>query len=473
MAREDKGKFLGLLNSKYITEGNYDKTFAGSTLIPSKLKVGATEEDPYGFVIDAIDIDWGGLSMRSVTSEKKTDQSGKALTPTLSIVTHVSYDSAQNAKEDKGIISTGYALAKISESFENIIDVIGKNDETEGSIRNRIAANEKAINTLTGGDTSTINNIMGKITRIEQELTENPNVDKWVTWVDSLKAFEKGTNVKEYIDTNLTSYLDRAYDHSNQKLIDAKDYTTTEINKLNSSFTQNGSHINATIKQTNGKITEFTITESNFDYEHIAGEAGKTLKATLDDRDKVVTSSLNDLNGRIKNIEDTYATTTSVSSAISSAITNLAITAESTDTAYITASVDTSTDNKKVVVGLTDRAINALTAAETSVQTIKINGKAAGYKDVVNNKLAYFTIGAEDINVGGTSDYKDKTVQNAIETLGQQIKNTGAAAATTVSAAAGSGITVSKTVNEADRHADYAISLNVNYDATNKCLEFV
>ena len=236
MAREDKGKFLGLLNSKYITEGNYDKTFAGSTLIPSKLKVGATEEDPYGFVIDAIDIDWGGLSMRSVTSEKKTDQSGKALTPTLSIVTHVSYDSAQNAKEDKGIISTGYALAKISESFENIIDVIGKNDETEGSIRNRIAANEKAINTLTGGDTSTINNIMGKITRIEQELTENPNVDKWVTWVDSLKAFEKGTNVKEYIDTNLTSYLDRAYDHSNQKLIDAKDYTTTEINKLNSSF---------------------------------------------------------------------------------------------------------------------------------------------------------------------------------------------------------------------------------------------
>ena len=125
MAREDKGKFLGLLNSKYITDGKYNNTFDGATLIPSKLKVGATEEDPYGFVIDAIDIDWGGLSMRSVTSEKQTDQ-GKVLTPTLGIVTHVSYDSAQNAKEDKGIISTGYALAKISESFENIIDVIGK-----------------------------------------------------------------------------------------------------------------------------------------------------------------------------------------------------------------------------------------------------------------------------------------------------------------------------------------------------------
>lgn len=461
MAREDKGKFLGLLNSKYITDGKYNNTFDGATLIPSKLKVGATEEDPYGFVIDAIDIDWGGLSMRSVTSEKQTDQ-GKVLTPTLGIVTHVSYDSAQNAKEDKGIISTGYALAKISESFENIIDVIGKTDETEGSLRKRIAANEQAINTLTGGDTSTINNIMGKITRIEEELSYSDKVTDWVTWVDSLKSFDKGTDVKEYINTNLTSYLDRAYA-----------YTTTKIDELNSSFTQNGSHINATITQSKGKITAFTITESNFDYEHIAGEAGKTLKETLDDRDKTVAASLNDLNGRITNIEDTYATTTSVSNAISTAITNLAITAESKDTTYITASVDTSTDNKKVVVGLTEKAVKALTAAETSVQTIKINNKAAGYKDEVNNKLAYFTIGAEDINVGGTSDYKDKTVQNAIETLGQQIKNTGAAAATTVSAGAGSGIAVSKTVNEVDHHADYAISLNVNYNEANMCLEFV
>lgn len=461
MAREDKGKFLGLLNSKYITDSNYDNTFAGATLIPSKLKVGATEEDPYGFVIDAIDIDWGGLSMRSVTSEKQTDQ-GKVLTPTLGIVTHTSYDSAQNAKEDKGIISTGYALAKISESFENIIDVIGKTDETEGSIRKRIAANEQAINTLTGGDTSTINNIMGKITRIEQELSYSDKVTDWVTWVDSLKAFEKGTDVKNYIDTNLTSYLNRAYG-----------YTTTKIDELNSSFVQNGSHINATITQSKGKITEFTIIESNFDYEHIAGEPGKTLKETLDDRDKTVTASLNDLNGRITNIEGTYATTTSVSNAISTAITNLAITAESKDTSYITASVDASTDNKKVVVGLTERAVKALTAAETSVQTIQINGKTAGYKDTVNDKLAYFTIGAEDINVGGTSDYKDKTVQNAIETLGQQIKNTGAEAATTVSAGAGSGIAVSKTVNEVDHHADYAISLNVNYNEANMCLEFV
>ena len=462
MAKEDKGKFLGLLNSKYITDGNYNNTFAGATSIPSKLKVGATEEDPYGFVIDAIDIDWGGLSMRSVTSEKQTDGSGKVLTPTLGIVTHISYGSAQNAKEDKGIISTGYALAKISESFENIIDVIGKTDETEGSIRKRIAANEKVINTLTGSDNSTINNIMGKITRIEQELSYSDKVTDWVTWVDSLKAFEKGTDVRDYIDTNLNSYLNIANEN-----------TTAKINELNSSFTQNGSHINATITQSKGKITEFIITESNFDYEHIAGEAGKTLKETLDDRDKTVTASLNDLNGRIKGIEDTYATTTSVSLAISNAITNLAITAESKDTSYITASVDASTDNKKVVVGLTERAVKALNAAETSVQTIKINNKDAGYKDEVNNKLAYFTIGAEDINVGGTSDYKDKTVQNAIETLGQQIKNTGAAASTTVSAGAGSGITVHKTVNEADSHADYAISLNVNYDEANKCLEFV
>ena len=208
-------KFFGV-NSDYINNNVYSKkTYKGATKVGGKIKFGGAENVANQFVIDAIDIDWGGLSLTSIYDSGTT--SGKG-TKNIELHKIDSNDENQNGSEEGiGISSTGYALAKLSDSFTYIVDVIGKTDETDGSIRKRIAANERAINTLAGGDNSTINNIMGKITRIEQELSYSNKVTDWVTWVDSLKAFKKGTDVKNYIDaadSKLTNSISTKADQS-------------------------------------------------------------------------------------------------------------------------------------------------------------------------------------------------------------------------------------------------------------------
>ena len=189
-------KFFGV-NSDYIKNNVYSlKTYKGATKVGGKIKFGGAEHVENQFVIDAIDIDWGGLSLTSIYDKGNT--SGKG-TKNIELHNIDSNDENQN-RDGIGILSTGYALAKISDSFKNIVGVIGAQDTDTGTVRKRVADLEKSVNTLTGGNTSSINDVVNKINRIEQELTENPNVNDWVTWVDSLKKFNKGTDVKKYID---------------------------------------------------------------------------------------------------------------------------------------------------------------------------------------------------------------------------------------------------------------------------------
>ena len=189
-------KFFGV-NSDYITNNVYSlKTYKGATKVGGKIKFGGAEKVENQFVIDAIDIDWGGLSLTSIYDSGNT--SGKG---TKNIELHKIDSNDENQNRDGiGILSTGYALAKISDSFKNIVGVIGATDTDDGTVRKRVAELEASVKTLTGGNTSSINDVVNKITRIEQELEENPNVNNWVTWVDSLKKFNKGTDVKKYID---------------------------------------------------------------------------------------------------------------------------------------------------------------------------------------------------------------------------------------------------------------------------------
>ena len=59
---QDKGKFFGV-NSDYIKNNVYSlKTYKGATKVGGKIKFGGAEQVENQFVIDAIDIDWGGLS---------------------------------------------------------------------------------------------------------------------------------------------------------------------------------------------------------------------------------------------------------------------------------------------------------------------------------------------------------------------------------------------------------------------------
>lgn len=185
-------KFFGV-NSDYV----YSKTYKGATKVGGKIKFGGAENVANQFVIDAIDIDWGGLSLTSIYD------SGNTSGGTKNIELHKidSNDENQNGSEEGiGISSTGYALAKLSDSFTYIVDVIGTTDTATGTVRKRVADLETSVKALSGGNTSSINDVVNKINRIEQELEENPNVNNWVTWVDSLKKFNKGTDVKKYID---------------------------------------------------------------------------------------------------------------------------------------------------------------------------------------------------------------------------------------------------------------------------------
>ena len=189
-------KFFGV-NSDYIKNNVYSlKTYKGATKVAGKIKFGGAENVANQFVIDAIDIDWGGLSLTSIYDKGTTSAKG-----TKNIELHKIDSNDENQNRDEiGISSTGYALAKLSDSFTYIVGVIGAQDTDAGTVRKRVADLEASVHTLTGGSSSSINDVVNKINRIEQELTENPNVSDWVTWVDSLKAFEKGTNVKKYID---------------------------------------------------------------------------------------------------------------------------------------------------------------------------------------------------------------------------------------------------------------------------------
>ena len=218
---QGKGKFFGV-NSDYINNNVYSKkTYKGATKVGGKIKFGGAENVENQFVIDAIDIDWGGLSLTSIYDNGTT--SGKG-TKNIELHNIDSNDENQN-RDGIGILSTGYALAKLSDSFTNIVGVIGANDTATGTVRRRVADLEASVHTLTGGNTSTINDIMGKITRIEQELSYSDKVTDWVTWVDSLKAFDKGTNVRKYIDdinSSLTGSISSKADSSTVGQISAR-----------------------------------------------------------------------------------------------------------------------------------------------------------------------------------------------------------------------------------------------------------
>ena len=218
---QSKGKFFGV-NSDYINNNVYSlKTSKGATKVGGKIKFGGAEPVENQFVIDAIDIDWGGLSLTSLYNDGTA--SGKG---TKNIELHKIDSNDENQNRDGiGILSTGYALAKLSDSFTNIVGVIGANDTAAGTVRRRVADLEASVHTLTGGNTSTINDIMGKITRIEEELSYSDKVTNWVTWVDSLKAFDKGTNVRKYIDdinSSLTGSISSKADSSTVGQISAR-----------------------------------------------------------------------------------------------------------------------------------------------------------------------------------------------------------------------------------------------------------
>ena len=297
-------KFFGV-NSDYIKNNVYSlKTYKGATKVGGKIKFGGAEKVENQFVIDAIDIDWGGLSLTSIYDSGNTSDKG-----TKNIELHeIDSDDENQNRDGIGILSTGYALTKISDSFKNIVGVIGATDTATGTVRKRVADLEASVNTLTGGNTSSINDVVNKITRIEEELSYSDKVTNWVTWVDSLKAFNKGTNVKKYIDDADSSLSGRINSKADSSTVDQ---ISTRVTTLETTVGTDDKHglrkdvVN--LKNTVGDANSGLVLKVNTNSTQIANlsktKADATDVSTISERvGKLETTVGNSLSGLVKDV---------------------------------------------------------------------------------------------------------------------------------------------------------------------------
>ena len=332
-------KFFGV-NSDYIKNNVYSlKTYKGATKVGGKIKFGGAEKVENQFVIDAIDIDWGGLSLTSIYDSGNA--SGKG---TKNIELHKIDSNDENQNRDGiGILSTGYALAKLSDSFTNIVGVIGATDTDTGTVRKRVADLEASVKTLTGGNTSSINDVVNKITRIEQELSYSDKVTDWVTWVDSLKAFKKGTDVKKYIDDADSSLSGR---------IDSKADAST-------------------VGQISGRVGALETTVGTDETKGLQKDVAN-LKNTVGDANSGLVLKVNTNSTQIANLNKTKANATDVST-ISGRVEKLETTVGTDDTKGLRKKIADLTANKASAstVSLLLSAVypNSDTAANSYIQT--------------------------------------------------------------------------------------------------------
>ena len=180
-----KGKFQGLDEN---AKNNYANSFVGATKVAEKVKKGGTENKSDGYVVDAIDIDWGGLKLTTISD-------------TWSFGLQTVESSEQNAgKGDntQGIHSTAYLLNKISDSFTQIYNEIGKNDDA--GLRKKIKTLETSIGEITSSTPEKLTEIKNSIEAINKELDNPGAAGTMLSILDTLKGFSKTENVRKYID---------------------------------------------------------------------------------------------------------------------------------------------------------------------------------------------------------------------------------------------------------------------------------
>ena len=136
----------------------------------------------------------------------------------------------------------------------------------------------------------------------------------------------------------------------------AKKHTDDSITALNAEVAStDGAKVTVKVTEVGGKITAVNVTESDI----ASAEALATLDAEVQEHEQVVSAALNDLNARIEGHDDRIE-------ALEEGLANKNVAAESTTPDYVTA---TAADNK-VTVAATQKVIDAVALAETSVQTI-------------------------------------------------------------------------------------------------------
>ena len=233
MADLNKGKFQGLDEN---AKNNYADSFVGATKVAEKVKKGGSETASDGYVVDAIDIDWGGLKLTTISDNWSFGMQEVASTE----------QNAGKGDNTKGIHSTAYLLNLISSSFTQIYNQIGKDDTAADSLRKRIKVVEDDIHKmaeLTPGD---LDEILKRIKQIEDELSDPGATTAVLSILDSLVGFDKTNgSVKDYIDKHDQTILGTATDEATANTIwGAKNYAK---NLASSSYTDAVNYTNKAI----------------------------------------------------------------------------------------------------------------------------------------------------------------------------------------------------------------------------------
>jgi len=251
-----KGKFWGVDSTV-----NYAGTFTGATKVAEKVKKGGTETTPDGYVVDAIDIDWGGLKLTTI-------KDGWAGTETVSSTEQ----NAGKGQNTTGIHSTAYLLNKISNSFTQIYNQIGGSDSA--GLRKRIKTVEDSVKEIAKLTPEQLVNIQNDLALIKQEL-EGTTVNSWTTLVDKLAGLGTST-VKKYVDDSKTSAINTVVGKSSDAatantIYGVKKYTdnakTSAINSAASDATTKANTAKASAVTESKQYTDTEIAKLSEDIE--------------------------------------------------------------------------------------------------------------------------------------------------------------------------------------------------------------
>lgn len=278
------------------------------------------------------------------------------------------------------------------------------------SLQVQVTENKNAINTLTGDSNTNLPDVLAQITKIKNELetgfSEDNGTDAWATMVDLLSGL---TETATYTEGDKIPDGKAVGDKYVTSSTPVKTYVDNSIAALDADVTSTGGK-NVTVKvvETDGKVSGVTVTET----------------------DIASASTVASISAQLAGISTTVdgATDTTVKTYVDTQVAGKNVTA-SGDTDYVTASAA----NNSVAVGATSKVKNAVAAAETSIQSITVNGQSATISGDSNAKAAAITITGANI---ATSSTDSTTVEKSI-----------AAAKTTVSAASTTGnvVTIANT----------------------------
>lgn len=278
------------------------------------------------------------------------------------------------------------AATLLTVDSEGHVTVSGKQDETTGAWTYTIGENDIAskavVDTLVGEDKDMSARAIVQDEVAKQLTSENisdsfDTLKEMAEWLsshpedvqemnDAIGANKTAIEAEVLRATTAESNLQTAIDNevsAREAAIAALDAT------VGSQTVAEGKHVAVEVVETDGVLTGLTVVESDI----ASAAALATLDAEVQEHEQVVSAALNDLNermttaeGSVADHETRLAQAEADIDALEGALADKNVAAESTTPDYVTA---TAADNK-VTVAATQKVIDAVALAETSVQTV-------------------------------------------------------------------------------------------------------